>query len=91
MADRMRTEFKGNGGRITLTIHATAACNFELCVTEDACRLTRIDRATITAAELDAAENPDKLIHDTAVRLIGNYITYNARSMEGQTYEFGSE
>lgn len=87
MADRMRTEFKGNGGRITLTIHATAACDFEICVTEDACRLTRVEREKITAAELAAAQDPDKLIHDTAVRLIGNYITYNARSMEGNDYE----
>lgn len=87
MSDRMRKEFRSAGGRIILTINATAYCDFELCVTEDAYRLTRVDREKITAAELEAAEDPDKLIHDTAVRLIGNYITYNARSMEGNDYE----
>lgn len=80
MNGRMQTALQG-GGKIRLAIDANARGNFSFEVTEDWARLTRVDRKTLTAEELGAAEDSDKLILNTCVGMVTNYISYEARNM----------
>lgn len=85
MGNRLRTALK-YGGRICLSVTAEAQGAIRFEVTEDWAKLTRIGRAKLTRDELDAAEDTDRLIHDTAMRLIGDHINREAREMPPLTF-----
>lgn len=70
MSDVMRTALKG-GGSLMISINRWENGDFHLCVTEDWARLTSIERAVVSAEEIDAAEDQDGLLRDTLVRLVG--------------------
>lgn len=70
MSDVMRTALKG-GGSLMISINCWENGDFHLCVTEDWARLTSIERAVISAEEMNAAEDPDGLLGDTLARLVG--------------------
>lgn len=70
MSDVMRTALKG-GGSLMISINRWENGDFHLCVTEDWARLTSIERAVVSAEELDTAKDPDGLLRDTALRLVG--------------------
>ena len=61
MSDKLRTALKG-GGRIIISVDRWANGDFHLCVTEDWARLTSIERATVSAEAVNAAEDPDGMI-----------------------------
>ena len=79
MSDTLRTALKG-GGRILVSINRWANGDFHLCVTEDWARLTSIERATVSAEAIDAAENPDGLIGAEITKLVAAaHISYEAK------------
>lgn len=70
MSDVMRTALKG-GGSLMISIEHGTNGDFYLRVTENWARLTSIERAVISAEEMNAAEDPDGLLGDTLARLVG--------------------
>lgn len=85
MSDKLRTALKG-GGRIIISIDRWANGDFHLCVTEDWARLTSIERATISAADVDVAERPDGLIGAEIAKLVAAaHINYEAKK-QGETH-----
>lgn len=69
MSDILRTALKG-GGRLLILVDRWANGDFHLEVTEDWARMTSIRRGTVTAEQMDAAADPDKLIEETAGKLV---------------------
>lgn len=85
MSDKLRTALKG-GGRIVISIDRWANGDFHLCVTEDWARLTSIERAIVSAADVDAAKCPDGLIGAEIAKLVAAaHINYEAKKM-GETH-----
>ena len=83
MSDKLRTALKG-GGRIIISIDRWANGDFHLRVTEDWARLTSIERATVSAEAMNAAENPDGLIGAEITKLVEEaHISYEAREKGG--------
>lgn len=81
MSDVMRTALKG-GGSLMISINRWENGDFHLCVTEDWARLTSIERAVVPAEEMNAAEDPDGLLRETALRLIGKvHMNWEAHRM----------
>ncbi len=79
MSDKLRTALKG-GGRIIISIDGWANGDFHLCVTEDWARLTSIERATVSAEAVNAAEDPDGLIGAEITKLVAAaHISYEAK------------
>lgn len=69
MSDVTRTALKG-GGTIRISVNMTAGGSFELQVTESWGRLTSVERSSIPAEELDAAEDQDAMIREELTRLV---------------------
>lgn len=69
MSDKLRTALKG-GGRIIISVDRWANGDFHLCITEDWAGLTSIERATISAEAMSAAEDPDGLIGTEIAKLV---------------------
>ena len=83
MSDKLRTALKG-GGRIIISVDRWAKGDFRLCVTEDWARLTSIERATVSAEAINAAEDPDGLIGAEITKLVEEaHISYEAREKGG--------
>lgn len=81
MSDVMRTALKG-GGSLMISINRWENGDFHLCVTEDWARLTSIERAVVSAEDMNAAEDPDGLLRDTAMRLVGKaHMNWEAHRM----------
>ena len=78
MSDKLRTALKG-GGRIIISGDRWANGDFHLCVTEDWARLTSIERATVSAEAVNAAEDPDGMIGAEIARLVAAHISYEAK------------
>lgn len=70
MSDVMRTALK-DGGRIMISIDRWANGDFHLCVTENWARMTSIERATVSAEEMNAANDPDGFLREAVSRLVG--------------------
>lgn len=68
MSDKLRTALK-EGGRTRITIRQELNGDFSLEAVEDWCRLTRVRHAVIRAEELEASEDPDELVWETAREL----------------------
>ena len=81
MSDKLRTALKG-GGRIIISVDRWANGDFHLCVTEDWARLTSIERATVSAEAMNAAEDPDGLLRETVLRMVGKaHMNWEAHRM----------
>ena len=83
MSDVMRTALKG-GGSLMISIEHGTNGDFYLRVTENWARLTSIERAVISAEEMNAAEDPDGLIGAEITKLVEEaHISYEAREKGG--------
>ena len=80
MPNILRTALAG-GGSADVTIRLDADGTVKIYAHEYYCRLDARRDAVITKEELDAAEDPDALIHDTAIALIHDcHIRYEGRA-----------
>ena len=80
MSNILRTALAG-GGSVDVRIRLDASGVVKIYAHEDYGRLDARRDALITAAELSTAEDPDALIHDTAIRLIHDcHIRYEGRA-----------
>lgn len=81
MSDVMRTALKG-GGSLMISINRWENGDFHLCVTEDWARLTSIERTVVSAEDMNAAEDPDGLLRDTVIRMVGKaHMNWEAHRM----------
>ncbi|MBD5169344.1 MAG: hypothetical protein HDT20_04390 [Oscillibacter sp.] len=81
MSNITRTALKG-GGKIHITMDARPNGDFELWVTESWARLTAVERCTISAQQLETAEDPDGLIREEVIRLVRKaHINWEASKM----------
>jgi len=86
MNDILRTALKG-GGRILVLVDCWANGDFYLEVTEDWARMTRIRRGIVTAEQMAAAADPDKLIEEEIGRLVMESHINNKVEKEGDACE----
>lgn len=69
MSDKLRIALR-SGGRVRVSIMEGNNKDFYLEAVEDWMRLTKVAKTSVKAAELEAAEDPDRLIYDTLERLV---------------------
>ena len=81
MSDVMRTALRG-GGQTKISIDRWPDGDFHLCVTEFWARLESIERAVVSAEDMNAAEDPDGLLRETALRMVGKaHMNWEAHRM----------
>lgn len=85
MSDIIRTALKG-GGSITIQINRRSNGDFHLGVVEVWSRLTSPKQSVITAAQMDAAEDPDGLLREELKRLTDEaHMYYEAKELLKRT------
>lgn len=77
MSNTIRTALLG-GGSINISIKADAKGDFQLEAVESWERLTGIQSASVSAAELAAASDPDALLREKLAELVGKHINWKA-------------
>lgn len=82
MSDILRNALR-DGGSISIKIDMWANGDFHLYVTETCARLTSPHQSVITAAQLDAAEDPDDMIRAELERMTSKaHVRYVVQMMQ---------